>query len=84
MIIKLSISFLIKQISYFPSILLLCFYESTIFIFVVYYVCRCNYLYRPSLLNHSCWPNCTVCYNGRTMNIRMLEDIADDQEVIMR
>ena len=45
---------------------------------VVYSV---HYLYRPSLLNHSCWPNCTVCYNGRTLTIRMLEDVADDQEV---
>ena len=42
----------------------------------VYYLCR------PSLLNHSCWPNCTVCYNGRTLNIKMLEDVSDDQEVI--
>ena len=41
-----------------------------------------TFIRRPSLLNHSCWPNCTVCYDGRTLNIRMLEDVSNDQEVL--
>ncbi|XP_065916740.1 histone-lysine N-methyltransferase SMYD3-like [Dysidea avara] len=37
----------------------------------------------PSLLNHSCVPNCTICYDGCTLYVRVIEDIFDGQELLI-
>lgn len=35
----------------------------------------------PSLLNHSCQPNCIVVFSGMVFTLRVIEDIAAGEQV---